>query len=228
METRDEAVNYFAWQADLFRDIALRGRVIDHGAGTGGLTNALLEAGARDVVALEPDPQLTEVLQRKFDGRDEVQVVCGTLDDYLAQHGPASVDCIVSSNVIEHIEDDVACLRAMFDALRPGGSVGLYVPARQELFGSLDEAVGHYRRYHRGELRHKLAAARFDVRSVRYRNVVGVLPWFITGRVLRRSKVGAGSIRAFDRVVFPVFRRIEDLFPPLYGLNLVAIGTKPR
>ncbi len=54
----------------------------------------------------------------------------------------------------------------------------------------------------------------------------GVLPWLIAGRVLKRDRVGSGGIRFFDRVIFPVCRRLEDIFPPSYGLNLAAIGVK--
>lgn len=225
MQSRDSFVNYFAWQVDLFKDFA-HGTVIDHGAGTGGLSGALIAANAGNVVAVEPDPQLVEVLHEKFDAVPNAKVFAGTLDDYLAAHGPNSVDAIVSSNVIEHIEDDVACLEAMRELVRPGGAIGLYVPARPELFGSLDKAVGHYRRYTKPELAEKLARAGFEVQSVRYRNLVGVLPWIVTGQILKRDKVGNGSLRVFDKVVFPVSRWLEDRIPPMYGLNLVAIGVK--
>lgn len=226
MHNRDDIVNYFAWQVELFKGYA-RGTIIDHGAGTGGLSGALLAANAGTVVALEPDPQLVDVLHDKFDAVPGASVFAGTLDDYLARHGTACVDTIVSSNVIEHIEDDVACLRAMWDLLRPGGAVGLYVPARPELFGSLDKAVGHYRRYTRDELETKLVQSGFRVMGVKYRNLVGVLPWLLVGRVLKRDRVGSGSLRLFDRVVFPLARRLEDIVSPRYGLNLVAIGIKP-
>jgi SAM-dependent methyltransferase len=225
METRNEAVNYFAWQADIFREIA-RGRIIDHGAGAGGLSIALLDAGARDVVALEPDASLVSRLHQNLADRTGVRVFRGTLDDYLAEHGPSCVDCIVSSNVLEHVAQDVACLRAMWEALRPGGGVGIYVPARPELFGSLDRAVGHVRRYTAGELEQNLRLAGFDVAFVQYRNLAGVLPWLVAGRVLKLNSVGGGGVRFFDRVIFPVCRRLEDMFRPMYGLNLAAIGVK--
>lgn len=225
MQTRDEIVHYFQWQASLFADHA-RGTIIDHGAGTGGLSSALLAAGAEDVVAVEPDPQLVEVLHARFDANPKARVMAGTLDDFLAAHGPESVDTVVSSNVIEHIEDDVACLVAMHEVLRPGGAVGLYVPARPELYGSLDREVGHYRRYTKPELGAKLERAGFRVVTLGYRNLVGVLPWLVAGRVLKRRSLGSGSLKLFDRVVFPVSRRLEDWFPPRYGLNLIAIGVK--
>jgi SAM-dependent methyltransferase len=225
MHSRDEAVNYFAWQAGLFREIA-RGRIIDHGAGTGGLAGAMLAAGAREVVALDPDPLLVAAMRERFVDRGEVSVFAGTLDDYLATNGRATADCVISSNVIEHIDDDVACLRAMWDVLRPGGGVGIYVPARPELFGSLDVAVGHVRRYARRELGRKLREAGFEVRFVRYCNLVAVLPWIVAGQILKRTQIGRGSIRAFDRVVFPIASRLEAALPLPYGLNLAAMAIK--
>lgn len=222
MHNRDEVRNYFAWQAGLFEGVA-RGTIIDHGAGTGGLSTALITAGHDNVIAVEPDPQLVEVLHTKF-GAD--RVFAGTLDDYLVAHGKGSVDTIVSSNVLEHIADDVACLEAMHVLLRPGGAVGLYLPARPELYGSLDRRVGHHRRYTKPELADKLARAGFHVEHVQYRNLVGVVPWLIAGRLLKVDKLGDGSLKLFDRVVFPVARWLEDRVPPAYGLNLVAIATK--
>jgi hypothetical protein len=115
----------------------------------------------------------------------------------------------------------------MFELLRSGGAVGLYVPARPELFGSLDRAVGHHRRYTKPELQTKLARAGFRVELVQYRNLVSVLPWIITGQIMKLEKLGDGSLKLFDKVVFPVARWIEDRVPPAYGLNLVAIGVKP-
>jgi hypothetical protein len=53
-----------------------------------------------------------------------------------------------------------------------------------------------------------------------------VVPWLVAGRILKRSQLGGGSIRVFDRFVFPVFRRLEDVVSLPYGLNLAAIAVK--
>ncbi len=57
--------------------------------------------------------------------------------------------------------------------------------------------------------------------------VAGLIPWLITGRLMKLDKLGDGSLKIFDKVVFPVSRWIEDRLPPSYGLNLVAIAVKP-
>jgi SAM-dependent methyltransferase len=200
--------------------------VLDHGAGTGSLSSALLNAGARTLVVVEPDPELVTILRQRFGGQSNVEVVPGTLDAYLRDVGPESVDCIVSANVLEHIEDDRACLATMRALLRPNGSVCLYVPARPELYGTLDHAVGHHRRYTRGELTEKLAGAGFDVRRAEYRNLVGVLPWLVAGRIMKKQSVGRTSIRLVDRVVVPLCCSLENVVTPPYGLNLVAIAVR--
>lgn len=221
---RDEARAYFSWIAGLFAG-ALAGDVLDHGAGTGALTARLVEHASR-VIALEPDELLVERLQLRFGDDARVQVLQGTIDTYLERHGARSLDAAISSNVLEHLPDDVACLTRLYEALRPGGALCVYVPARAELFGSLDENVGHLRRYTRSLLRERLEQAGFFVQWVRYANLAGALPWLVTGRLLKRPAIEARNLGFFDRFVFPVSSRLEALLPLPYGLNVAALARR--
>jgi SAM-dependent methyltransferase len=223
---RDELTNYLRWHAGFFRDL-YRGIVVDHGAGTGSLSQAILELGDMSLVALEPDPRLVEILHERFDGRPNIEIFPGTLDAFAEQRGSGTVDSIVSSNVIEHIDDDEACLRSMFRVIKPGGALGLYVPARPELFGTIDAAVGHHRRYTRSDLRAKVERAGFEITRLEYCNLVGVLPWWVTGKLLRRGVVDGETLRWFDRYVLPVAAQIEEYLHIPYGLNLVLTARKP-
>lgn len=221
---RDEAEHYFAWIAQLFAG-ALVGRVLDHGAGTGALA-AQLVSHAERVIALEPDPSLFERLAARFGAESPVEPLRGTIETYLTERGAGSLDAVVSSNVLEHLPDDVACLERIREALQPGGALAVYVPARQELFGSLDVEVGHVRRYARGELREKLERAGFRVEWIEYRNAIGVLPWLVAGRLLRKRELGGGSLRLFDRVLFPASQLLESRVRLPYGLNLAALARR--
>src|SRR5437773_1255865 len=63
------------------------------------------------------------------------------------------MDSVVCLNVLEHVEDDMQGLRNIHSVLRPGGRAIILVPHGQEIFGTLDVALGHYRRYSHEELR---------------------------------------------------------------------------
>jgi SAM-dependent methyltransferase len=221
---RDEQQAYFDWIAGLFGE-ALAGNVLDHGAGTGVLSERLQGQAAR-VFALEPDPALYAGLCQRFAGSPRVVPAQGTIETYLDQYGPRTLDAAVSSNVLEHLADDVGCLRLLHDALRPGGALAIFVPAREELFGSLDESVGHLRRYTRPLLQSRLEAAGFFVEWLRYGNLAGVLPWLVSGRILRRRAIGSGSLRFYDRWIFPASARIESWLGIPYGLNLAALARR--
>ena len=224
LTTRDELGAYFDWVVGLFGD-ALVGQVLDHGAGTGILSERLLVRATR-VVALEPDATQFERLRQRFATSSRVTTVNGTIESYLERYGAGSLDAAVSSNVLEHLADDVGCLRRLHEALRPGAALAVFVPARAELFGSLDEAVGHRRRYTRSLLRARLERAGFFVEWVRYANLAGVLPWLITGRVLKRSAIAAPSLRLFDRWVLPAASRVEGWLRIPYGLNVAALARR--
>jgi SAM-dependent methyltransferase len=221
---RDEARAYFDWVVRLFGP-ALAGDVLDHGAGTGAVTARLVEQGCH-VVALEPDAGLLAGLRERFRGDARVEPLHGTIETYLAARGERSLDAVISSNVLEHLTDDLGCLRLLREGLRPGGALAVYVPARRELFGSLDASVGHLRRYSRTLLGERLEQAGFFVEWLRYGNLVGALPWLVAGRVLQRSDIKGQELAVFDRWIFPIASRLESLLRLPYGLNLAALARR--
>jgi SAM-dependent methyltransferase len=67
----------------------------------------------------------------------------------------ASVDALVSANLLEHVPDDVRALREIGRVLRPGSRAAVVVPASPGMYDYYDEFLGHERRYRRGELAEK-------------------------------------------------------------------------
>ena len=103
----------------------------------------------------------------------------------------------------------------------------LFVPAHRWLFGSLDELVHHHRRYTRGSLTRVLESAGFEVQQLRYCDALGVLPWLLVGRVLRRKQFDPGSVRLYDRVGVPLTALFEARIVPPLGKSLWCIARKP-
>jgi SAM-dependent methyltransferase len=74
-----------------------------------------------------------------------------------------SFDLVCAFEVLEHLEHDVEELKRWRRLLHPGGHVLVSVPAHRSRFGPADEAVGHYRRYDRGDLNSLLTRAGLEV-----------------------------------------------------------------
>ncbi len=214
------AENYRTALLSEFRPF-LQGRILEVGAGLGQLTRLLVrEAGIQRLVAVEPDARFVARLRQCLPQPDVIQ---GTIEDVPADW---SFDAIVSVNVLEHIamdEKELAAYRARLDESH--GMLCLFVPARPEIFGAIDRAFGHQRRYHRGELRAKLETAGFRVERLFYFNLVGYFAWWWNFRLRRRRRFHAGSVRVFDRFIFPLQHRIESrLLRPPIGQSLIAIA----
>jgi SAM-dependent methyltransferase len=218
------ARNYYDWLSRVFGHV-LHGTVIEQGAGIGLLTERLRKRYEMRLVLVEPDPDLQRMLSARFADAN-TEVFAGTVEELNERRGNELADAVVSTNVLEHVGDDVRCLGAIANVLKPGGHLCLYVPARPELFGSLDTFFGHQRRYARSDLVAKLESAGLRVQWARYRNLVGALGWWFSGRVLKRRDLPAKQVRFYDSYVFPLADLIESRLPPPYGQNLLVLARK--
>lgn len=79
-------------------------------------------------------------------------------------------DIISLFDVIEHIENDSAALRKIYEELNPEGFIVISVPAFRILWSSTDIAAHHFRRYRKQELRKKLETAGFRIVKLTYFN----------------------------------------------------------
>lgn len=219
-----EAVNYYDWIVDSFAAHIGR-RCVEAGAGIGTVSKLVLDrASPSSLTLIEPAANNVPALRERFTGDSRVKVYHGYLEDLT---GSLETDSIIAVNVLEHVEKDDEFLKASYNILTPGGSLLLLVPALPSIFGSLDRAFDHFRRYTRSGLHASLLVAGFEIETIHYLNMVGVAAWFVSGRILRRTTLGRGQVRFYDRWVIPVVRRLESLIPAPVGQSIVAIARKP-
>jgi hypothetical protein len=114
---------------------------------------------------------------------------------------------------------------AMAEALRPGGTLGLLVPAHPRLYGALDRRFGHERRYTRGHARDIVERAGLQVERLYSFNMLGVAGWLVN-RHRRNPSIDARSLRAYE-LLLPPFRALERRRTPPFGLSLVVHARKP-
>jgi hypothetical protein len=150
----------------------------------------------------------------------------GTLVD-LAAAGTMAFDSVLYVNVLEHIADDELELDLAASALRPGGSLLVFGPALEALYSELDHKAGHYRRYSIGRLHRLVEASGMEIVSLRYFDLLGVLPYLVAYRWLHGSGISGSTVWLYDRLIVPVSRVIQRVLrSPPAGKNVILVALK--
>ena len=196
--------------------------ILEVGCGTGNFTTLMGETGAL-VHGIDIEPSFVEAAQQATRHQPNVSVEQA---DIVTGRWRQQFDTIVMLDVIEHIEDDAGILERLNEALIPGGRVVLKAPAMPSVYGALDEAVGHYRRYTCRHLNGVLEAAGFINARTQAFNALGALGWWFNGRLMRRRIPKAAHVSGFNSMV-PLARVLDCFMPPGFGLSLIATAERP-
>src|SRR4030095_3522584 len=129
-------------------------------------------------------------------------------------------------NVLEHIENDRAVLKALHETVPDGCRLVILVPFNQKLFSDFDRALGHFRRYETGELESKLREAGFEVQEQFFFNKVGVIAWYIANTLGKQGSLKPWQLRLYNFLT-PLFRVLDRVLP-MAGLSTVVIARKPE
>ena len=211
------------WMADVLRPY-VGIRVLEIGAGIGNLTQHL-SSRRKSYIASDVDDEHLARLRVRFQNRPNLLFRrCDLSAPADFQDLRGTVDTVVCLNVLEHIKDDLTGLRNIYDALIPGGRAIVLVPQDQLIYGTLDEVLGHYRRYSEGELRDKMQLAGFEVERVLHFNRITRPGWRLNGRILKRRHFSRFQLWFFDHFVW-LWRRIDARIP-WPAISVIAIARK--
>ncbi len=230
LEILTHAPRYRTWIFSFFAPY-IGSRVLEVGCGMGHFTALLLQCEM--LVPLDVLPVAVETIARRWGHLPHVHPTLGDFAmpstvAHLAARGP--FDTVLFLNVLEHIEDDAQALRHAYLLLRPGGYLLLYVPAGPGLFGTLDTALGHYRRYTRESLLARVTGAGFDPVFCQPVNALGALAWWFDGHLRRYTILPLWQVRLFNTLVpilRPAERVLRSMWPGLPGLSLACVARKP-
>lgn len=217
------APNFNRWMADTIRPYIGR-NVLEIGAGMGNLTRQLLP-GRQRYVATDIDHDHLDRLSNRLSHRPRLEIA--ELNAAIPQdHAPfqGQMDTVICLNVLEHIEDDLEALRNICSMLEDGGRAVILVPSGQSIYNSLDEELGHFRRYSEDQLRERMTAAGFDVETVLRFNRASRPGWWLNGTILKRRTISRLQLRNFDRMVW-LLRRV-DAHLPWPQTSIIGIGRK--
>ena len=199
-------------------------RVLEVGCGLGNMTRYFLRSEL--VLATDCSKRYVEEVRLKFGGMESFEaLVYDTEDEGTAEFSGYQIDTVICISVLEHIRDDLRALRNMARILREDGRLILVVPSFGWLFGSLDRAAGHYRRYDQKDLRERIVQSGLVLERLFYMNFVGIFGWYLNYRVLNKRVPPDRQSSLFDKLV-PFFASVERVFRPPVGLSMVCVCRK--
>ncbi len=224
------APRFNAWMADTIKPWCGQ-KVLEIGSGTGNLTKRLVPRGA--YIASDINPLYLQSLRSLTSDRPYLDV---TLTDVTRGESfpriEGGFDTVICLNVVEHVDDDLGALRNIREVLAPGGRAIILVPRGQELFGTLDEVLGHRRRYTDSSLARLARQAGFEVQELLHFNRIGTPAWWLNGKLLKRRSFGLFQIKMLN-LLTPLFRLVDRglPFPPLSLIALLRVpaeGVEPE
>ncbi len=192
------------------------GRVLDFGAGYGGMHSTFAEYG--EVEAFEPD-EIARANAKERGYKRVYDTVTAALQN--------RYDLIALCDVLEHIKDDAEFLRDARAALTEEGKLLLTVPAMPFLWSAHDVNHHHYRRYSRKALHKVLRENGFRVCYMSFWNMF-LFPPAAFARLTNRG--GESSLRLPSGIdaLFYTLVHIEAFFIRFislpFGVSLVVLA----
>ena len=198
--------------------------VMDFGAGIGTISKITKKLRPDFYLhAVEPDenlhnfnPKTSQMYQSLADIPEKLQM-----------------DFVFSSNVLEHIPDDVSAIKNIAKKMKKGATFSIYVPAMKLLWSPMDDHVEHHRRYTFQTLSEAICSAGLKPIKIKYVDSSGALLtlfYKIINKFRRQTKnytrPSVTALNIYDKLICPLNNLTDILFGHKFGKNLIAYCIK--
>ena len=207
--------------------LPLNAQILEAGCGTGGNLAMLTRHG--QVYGMEENAQAIELSSAK----GASLIAQGRLPSAIPFEGK-KFDLIALLDVLEHLDEDDASLRALRTRLKPGGWLLITVPAFPFLWSHHDELHHHKRRYVATDLRALIKGAGYQIHYLSYFNT-WLFPLIAAARLMK----GSGGSRSGDlsmpnkfvntllKTIFASERWLLGRIAFPFGVSLVVLAQNP-
>lgn len=227
LQTVSESLHYNLWIYNNIRDY-LTGNILDIGSGLGDIAQHFInDCDVHHIILSDKSDDIVSELNKKFLYKNNYSIVALDISNIETSENIFSVpiDIVTCINVLEHINDDQKALENIYKILKPNGLLILIVPAIPYIYGTLDELVGHYRRYTKDELNRRIKQANFTLKKQYFMNFFGIASWFLAGKIFKQNELSKNYCKILDKIV-PLLEKVERIHNPPIGQLIVTICSK--
>lgn len=219
---RDILAEYIAREAKL----PANARILEIGCGTGHNLPMLSAFGVVDAIEIDEAARaIASARLGKPVGASPLPTLAGV------ERG--AYDMVAVLDVVEHIDDDVAALKAMAECLKPGGCILIAVPAHQWMWSAHDVVNHHKRRYSKATLGAAIAKAGLKHNGLSWFNsllfpaaVAARLAGKLTGKDDSDDSPPPKLLNTLFEKVFRLERHLVGRVPLTPGLSILTLARK--
>ena len=198
----------------------IKGNIIEIGAGCGSFTKNYYDSKIKSLTLTETDQLNIKNLQKKFEKNSNIRISDLSIDKIQNKF-----DTILYLHVLEHIKEDINELKNAKNKLNDEGHLVIMVPAHQKIYGNLDKAVGHFRRYEKDFFKKNLLD--LELVSFRYLDSMGYLLYYLN-KIFFKNETFPSKFKIFlwDKLFTPITILIDFLTNYSFGKCIVAVYKK--
>lgn len=218
-----------------------KGFFLEIGTGNGFFLKHLASEGFSGE-AIDISVEALEVAKEQLDENADIKLyVCDIFDLPKLR----TYDLIFLFEVLEHIQDDHACLQKVYTHLNEGGYLLLSVPAHSKQWKHLDTLKGHYRRYEKADLIDLLERCGFEIEEFLcygfpFSNALRFIDGIVKARKVQKPRDKATRESSIDleynprfaflvrdRMLYPLFRIMDLFLRTDLGIGYLVKARKP-
>ena len=146
----------------------------------------------------------------------------------------SSVELVIATDVLEHLEDDIAGVRELCRILRRNGHLIVTVPAFQSLWGTQDIVTGHKKRYSKRGISNVLKQNGFQIMRSSYFNFFLFFPILFARRVVHllglrlhsENEINFPLLNFFLKTIFSLEPYLLKYLTFPFGVSIFCVAKK--
>tara|TARA_E500000178_G_scaffold349409_1_gene406271 strand:- start:448 stop:1137 length:690 start_codon:yes stop_codon:yes gene_type:complete len=196
------------------------GDILEVGAGCGSFTRNYIKPNTKSITLTELDPINLTNLREKYKNNKNVDIT-----NLPVSQINKKFDCILYFHVLEHIKNDLDELKSAELKLKKNGYIIIMAPAHQKIYGNLDEAVGHFRRYEPEFFKKDLAG--LNQKKIFFLDSMGYILYYLN-KIFFRKETFPSKFKIFiwDKFFTPLSIILDFILCYRFGKCIVAIYKK--